>query len=689
MTSGSWLRRAVLRAGLAAGTAGSLLVLAAGSPASGATGPGPAKAAVPQAMSVGALNVQPVFPTPAKTRESVSFVLKIRDLSHLEGIVDGGMHGGFLTVRQFAARYGQPKAKIAALEGFLAAYGIKSKAYPDGLNVSATGTAGEFDDALTVRQQNYHVKAVPARNGQPGRPALTIHGTKDRPLLPVKLAAFVDSIVGLTNYPTNTSNAVRTATLEPKTSQRGVHIGNRTPGNFATQYNLRPLYAKGAKGQGQTIGIITYASIRPADATHFWSKVLHITTKPDRITLDNVDGGSGPVSNDLGSGETTLDVEQSGAVAPQAGIIVYQAPNTDAGSADVLFTVASQDKASAVSTSWGESEIFNQATGVAGQQAANYGQIFDEAYLEMAAQGQSSFDAAGDNGPYDDSQDFPQAYTELTVDNPANSPWATAGGGTTEPGKIPLYNQAGNLATTLYLKAQRIWGWDWQFPHYRLFDNADGVPYTSEAQFAADPFNTWAGGGGYSISEPRPSYQRLIPGIGSYTAVPYLTPSAPQLYPGTTSYFLPTTFTAWDAGAASPATPPALVTGHASGRVVPDVSADADPYTGYEEYYIDFPRSEGHLEYGWGGTSFVAPQLAGSAAVIDSYLGGRAGFWNPAIYRFAVGKDSPFAPLDAASSGNDNLYFTGTAGSLFNPGAGLGVPNLAKLAADFREHRQG
>ena len=160
MTSGSWLRRAVLRAGLAAGTAGSLLVLAAGSPASGATGPGPAKAAVPQAMSVGALNVQPVFPTPAKTRESVSFVLKIRDLSHLEGIVDGGMHGGFLTVRQFAARYGQPKAKIASLEGFLADYGIKSKVYPDGLNVSATGTAGEFDGALTVRQQNYHVKAV-------------------------------------------------------------------------------------------------------------------------------------------------------------------------------------------------------------------------------------------------------------------------------------------------------------------------------------------------------------------------------------------------------------------------------------------------------------------------------------------------------------------------------------------------
>jgi kumamolisin len=307
----------------------------------------------------------------------------------------------------------------------------------------------------------------------------------------------------------------------------------------------------------------------------------------------------------------------------------------------------------------------------------------------MAAQGQSSFDAAGDNGPYDDSQDYPQAYTELTVDNPANSPWATASGGTTEPGKIPLFDSDGNVAAIVYLKSQRIWGWDWQYRYYSLFENANSVPYTSEAQFAADPYNAWAGGGGYSISELRPSYQRLIPGIGSYTAVPYLTPATAELYPGTTDYYLPTTFTPWDAGNANLAAPPAPVTGHANGRVVPDVSADADPYTGYEEYYIDFPRSEGHLEYGWGGTSFVAPQLAGSAAVIDSYLGGRAGFWNPALYRFAIGRNSPVTPLDAASAGNDNLYYTGTPGSLFNPGAGLGVPNLTRLAADFRAHRQG
>ena len=92
-------------------------------------------------------------------------------------------------------------------------------------------------------------------------------------------------------------------------------------------------------------------------------------------------------------------------------------------------------------------------------------------------------------------------------------------------------------------------------------------------------------------------------------------------------------------------------------------------------------------EVGWGGTSFVAPQLNGSAAVIDSYLHHRTGFWNPAIYRFAAVRSwTPFTPLDAASANNDNLYYTGSQGAIYNPGSGLGVPNLDKLALDFRRH---
>ena len=86
--------------------------------------------------------------------------------------------------------------------------------------------------------------------------------------------------------------------------------------------------------------------------------------------MDNVDGGPGAPSAASGTVETDLDLEQSGALAPGANVIDYQAPNTDFGFADGFFTAASQDTASTVSTSWGESETaFLTASILSGQEA--------------------------------------------------------------------------------------------------------------------------------------------------------------------------------------------------------------------------------------------------------------------------------------------------------------------------------
>jgi len=90
-----------------------------------------------------------------------------------------------------------------------------------------------------------------------------------------------------------------------------------------------------------------------------------------------------------------------------------------------------------------------------------------------------------------------------------------------------------------------------------------------------------------------------------------------------------------------------------------------------------------HAERGWGGTSFGALQLNGAAALIDQAVGHRTGLWNPAIYGFALSASSPFTPLSAQGTTNDNLYYTGTPGQVFNPGSGLGYADLAKLAGDF------
>ena len=624
-------------------------------PASGATQP--TTVSVPQGVGGAAAMVPTGVFTPGSTPETVSFILKARNLAALRVSVQAGMPGGFLSVPQFAGRYGQPAANVSALEKYLAGFGITATADADGLDVTAQGTADQFNSALTVQQQQFKVPAIPASNGQPARPARVIHGTTDEPLLPANLGAFVEAILGLTNYPTFGSDAVHRPALAKGVKPSVVQTGSLTPEDFAKQYNLDPLYKEGATGQGRTIGIVTLASVDPATPEFFWSNILNIATKANRISLVNVDGGSGPVTDASGSGETTLDVEQSGALAPQANIVVYQAPNTDFGFVDGFFTTASQNVADTVSASWGQSETEIQALVANGQESDAFAGSFDEAFLELAAQGQSAFISAGDFGAYTAAEDL--GSTNLSAGNPDSSPWITTAGGTTLPGTIPL--TATDSAT---IAAQRTWGWDWLWPHFADF----GAP--SEATFAFA--ETLGGGGGFSAFEPTPLYQQIVPSAHQFSSVEYLTPTDPEAFaPGVTEP------SAWDFNAT-----PAVQTGTGTGRATPDVSADGDPFTGYEEYFT-FGDQAATLEDGWGGTSFVAPQLNGATALIDSLLGRRVGFWNPVIYPLALTSRSPFTPLDSASANNDNLFYTGTAGHKYNVGSGLGTPNLAALARDF------
>ena len=100
---------------------------------------------------------------------------------------------------------------------------------------------------------------------------MVVHGTASPALLPARFGKFVFAVLGLTKYPVQASNAVHTPLARPAGRPHAVQLGNRTPGNFASQYGLNALYKKGARGQGETIGIITFANFRPSDATHFWA----------------------------------------------------------------------------------------------------------------------------------------------------------------------------------------------------------------------------------------------------------------------------------------------------------------------------------------------------------------------------------------------------------------------------------
>jgi kumamolisin len=601
----------------------------------------------------------------AATTERVSFILKARGLRQLELAVESGRDRGYLSARQFADTYGQPAASVSALTAYLARYGIATQPYADRLDVSATGTVAQFDAALGTTQENYLTPAVPAAGGRQAIAAQTIHAPLRPAALPPAIARFVLCVLGLDNY-----SAVTTSDLTDPLEDVGPGVkvaanNMQPPAAFARDYGLDPLYARGYDGAGQTIGIITQASVDPQVPEYFWQHILHMKVPANRITLVNVDGGAGPVSLANGSEETTLDVEQAGAIAPAAHIDVYQAPPSVNGFADAFYTAASQDAAGSVSASVAISETQIAENIARHRWPVAFTHALDQAFLELAAQGQSTFAAAGDNGAYEASDDA--GTTNLSVQSPADSPFVTAVGGTTLPGTVTV-TAANGAVTKLTVPAQRAWGWDYVWPLWKDFGA------TSEAQFAEGKVTgadvLVGGGGGYSADEPMPSYQQATSGTRQFRAVQYLTPTEYKTIDGLN---LPT---AW---AFDPVPP--VTAGTGSGRAVPDLSASADGLTGgYEVYDPQFP---GKPIQGRGGTSFVAPQLSGAAAVINSYLGRRTGFWNPAMYRFASQPGSPFTPLGATGTSNDNLYYTGTPGQVYNVGTGLGVPDLFRLAEDF------
>jgi subtilase family serine protease len=638
----------------------------------------------------------------------VSFILNGRNIASLQKKVDAGWTGAYLTPKEFAQEYGQTRQYIHQLISYLGSFGIHAQVMKDMLDVTSQGTAAQYQNALSVLFSNYQVPASaiapPGGPGAPGGPASHVQqvfATPDNPQLPASLAGNIEAVLGLTNYAPYESLSVPgkkqatpgSTTVTGGTIPTGTAPTSQLPQAFEKDYHLTSVLNSGSQGQGQTMGIVTLASVNPKVPAYFWKHVAHIAVLPSRLTLVNVDGGAGAVSLNNGSDETTIDVEQSGSIAPQAKIVVYQAPNTDYGFVDAFYQGASQNVAGSLSASWGESETAIQYTVAAAQESPGYAAAFNQAYLESAAQGQSDFVSSGDQGAYDPTGDI--GTYNLGVDSPEDSPYVTSVGGTTLPGSqvypITKTSSSGAVTTTGYeevsIPKQLTWGWDYLWPMYQALG--------ASSETAAAGGTIVGSGGGYSVLFNRASYQKKI-GAGSYSAYEFINPTHKQdISP--TDLSLPTSFTLTPA--------PDLSTGTNAGyRATPDVAFNADPQTGYVAYDPQFKKVFGSVNVDFGGTSFIGPQLNGVTADYESSLGHRIGFWNPNIYKFAASSSSPFHPLDSNKvygssyySGvnnkstlsitgeftNTNDYYTGTSGAIYNPGSGLGYANLSKLLHDF------
>jgi subtilase family serine protease len=357
---------------------------------------------------------------------------------------------------------------------------------------------------------------------------------------------------------------------------------------FATAYGINPLYAAGNGGAGVTIALY---ELEPHLATDIQDFQDCYGTSASVTEID-VDGGAGVGA---GSGEAALDIEVAVGLAPEADVLVYQAPNTNAAALHAYARIADDDTAQVISTSWGSCEPFMSDSDVAAEETI---------FQQMAAQGQTIVAAAGDDGSEDcyDPTSSPRA-TELAVDDPGSHPSVTSVGGT-------------QLTSPSFPPVEQVWN--------------------------EQAMQEGAGGGGISTDWAMPAFQ-----------------TGPGVMSGLSS---------GDPCGAS----------YAYCRQVPDVSAAADPRTGY---IIAHNGRWGII----GGTSAAAPLWGAvttlAAASPQCQPTGRVGLLNPILYMLAP---STLGALNDVTVGNND--YLGLHGGLYpatvayDMASGLGTPVASQLA---------
>jgi len=603
--------------------------------------------------------LQDAGPTAASTTITTSIILSVTDLPGLESYVQATLtpsdpnYHRFLTVGQFRQRFAPSNQQIHQFVRYLESFGITvNEVYADNLDISVTGTADQLNAAFSAQIHDY------VKNGE------RFHRPTRKPAVYGDLAKMVLAVPGL-NSETGLFHPMYVrlgqgsyAQLAPPPvswPQNGTATGvpqEYTVGDVANFYQVNPLYQAGIKGQGRTVGIMTLANFNPADAEAYWQDI-GLKVKPNRIAVIPVDGGT-PVQAGVGDDETSLDVEQSGGLAPWAKIRVYVAPNTDNGFMDLFYTAVSENKADGVSISWGQPEEFYFAALNGGVDYTGELQAVHQALLEGAAQGQSFFAASGDAGAYDINRfaPIPQFSMQLSVDSPASDPAITAAGGTTVATTVPGIPQVG--CPNIVIPQEQVWGWD-----YLNNDWASCLGLPPDYLFSI------GGGGGVSSFWTIPYYQQSVTGMQ-------------QTQPGQSLFYYPNYPST--SGAQDLIDLPA----NFAGRNLPDLSLNADPETGYIVVdCTDFPEpaNPGCAATGFGGTSFAAPQLNGITALINQAAGSRVGLLNPVVYvEQQVFGYGPYTSFNDITAG-DNWFYQGIPG--YDDGAGIGTINATNLAFTY------
>ena len=255
-------------------------------------------------------------------------------------------------------------------------------------------------------------------------------------------------------------------------------------------------------GKGSWIGILMANDYLPSDMTKYFG---HEKIAPPTVYEVKIAGGA-PFDPDA-SGEVSLDLQQSGGMAPGANLVLFNVPDLgDANLLSALTTVDETNVVDVVNMSFGGPENLYSPAYNDGQSYYGILLAYDDLFAQGNAQGITFVASSGDSGALVPPLACwlqgakPGCGTEIPgVSFPASSPHVTAVGGT---------NLLTQFTPSVPLNSKYV------------SENADDDPLAVDFFGTPATGGVWGSGGGESELFKKPDYQTLVNTGTRFRAVP-------------------------------------------------------------------------------------------------------------------------------------------------------------------------
>jgi subtilase family serine protease len=526
----------------------------------------------------------------------------------------------WLTPQQYGQQFGPSDEDIQAVTVWLQSHGFQvSRVSQSRHIIEFSGSAAQVKEAFHTAIHKY------AANGEEH------WANGSDPQIPAALAPVVVGVKSLHNFTAKPTNHFSGLYRKSKDSgqiqqlsgpQFTFTVNNNTyfglgPTDFATIYNVLPLWNAGIDGTGQSIAIVQESNINIQDIRDF-RNLFALPANDPEIVLNGPDPGIDPNIEP----EAVIDVSWSGAVAKGAKIklVVSSSTNTTEGIALSAVYIADNNIASISSMSFGQCELHLGTAGNA---------FWNAVWQQMAAEGISAFVSAGDGGSAgcDNFDTASMARQGLAVSGDASTPYNIAVGGTDFWGNVVNASQFWSATNDPTTQASAL-GYNPEMPWNDTCTN----PVFAFIGFSADPIVNCNN----ATLDKNFGALNIVGGSGGASSC--ISSDGRHLGTCTGGYPKP----AWQTGTGVPAD---------GVRDIPDVSLLASNGF-FGSFYIiceadlNPPSSPGcdlnppYADFaGFGGTSVSSPAFAGILALVNQKTHSRQGNANFVFYKLATGEN--------------------------------------------------